>query len=52
MVSMKQYYTVLFRKPTFLLMFLNSAIMTIPIVIIQVIVGVFAAYAFAKLRFP
>jgi len=26
--------------------------MTIPIVIIQVIVGVFAAYAFAKLRFP
>lgn len=52
MVSMIQYYTVLFRKPTFLVMFLNSVIMTIPIVIIQIIVGVLAAYAFAKLRFP
>lgn len=50
-VSLMQYYLALFRKPTFLVMFWNSAIMTVPIVTGQILVSAMGAYAFAKLRF-
>ena len=51
-VSLIQYYQALFRKPTFLVMFWNSVIVTVPIVVGQTLVSALAAYAFAKLRFP
>lgn len=52
MVSFMQYYNVLLRKPKFLLMFWNSVLVTVPIVIGQIIVAALAAYAFSKLKFP
>lgn len=52
MVSLIQYYMVLLRKPTFLVMFWNSVIVTAPVMVLQIIVAVFGAYAFGKLRFP
>ncbi|MCX8131359.1 MAG: carbohydrate ABC transporter permease [Clostridia bacterium] len=51
-VSFMQYYNVLLRKPKFLIMFWNSVIITIPIIIGQIIVSSMAAYAFSKLSFP
>lgn len=51
-VTLIQYYNVLFRKPTFLLMFWNSVIITVPIVMGQIVVSAMGAYAFAKLKFP
>lgn len=51
-VSFMQYYNVLLRKPKFLVLFWNSVIMTVPIMLGQMIVSFFAAYAFSKLRFP
>ncbi len=51
-VTLIQYYNVLFRKPTFLMMFWNSVIITVPIVVGQIVVSVLGAYAFAKLKFP
>jgi len=51
-VSLMQYYQALFRKPTFLVMFWNSVIVTVPIVAGQLVVATLGAYAFAKLRFP
>ena len=35
----------------FLRAFLNSIIMTVPVVVVQIVVSAFAAYAFAKLKF-
>jgi len=52
MVSIIQYYNAVLRKPNFLVMFWNSVILTVPIVLIQIVVSVFGAYAFAKLKFP
>lgn len=51
-VSFMQYYNVLLRKPKFLIMFWNSVLLTIPIVMGQIVVAALAAYAFSKLRFP
>ena len=51
-VSFMQYYNVLLRKPKFLLMFWNSVIVTVPILVGQIIVAALAAYAFSKLKFP
>lgn len=46
-----QYYTILLRKPDFLLKFWNSVILTVPSVIGQILISIFGAYAFAKIRF-
>lgn len=51
-VSLLQYYNVLLRKPKFLIMFWNSVIVTFPIMLGQIVVSTFAAFAFGKLRFP
>lgn len=50
--SLEQYYQAFLRRPEFLNMFWNSVIITVPIVLIQTLVSVFAAFAFTKLRFP
>ncbi len=50
MVSFKQYSTVLFKSPEYLLKFWNSVIYTAPILIIQIIIAVFAAYSFTRFR--
>ncbi len=50
MVSFSQYYTVLFKSPDYLLKFWNSVILVVPIVVFQLAVASFAAYAFARLR--
>jgi multiple sugar transport system permease protein len=51
-VTLIQFYNVLMRKPTFLMMFWNSVMITIPSVAGQIVVSVLGAYAFAKLKFP
>ncbi len=50
MVSFSQYYTVLFKSPDYLLKFWNSVILVVPIVVFQLAVASFAAYAFARLK--
>ncbi|GHU81994.1 sugar ABC transporter permease [Clostridia bacterium] len=49
--SMEQYYQAFLRHPKFLNMFWNSLIITIPVVILQSIISIFAAYAFSKFNF-
>lgn len=51
-VDFYQYYMTLFRRPNYLVMFFNSVIMTVPIVLGQVMIATLGGYAFAKLRFP
>lgn len=49
--TMIQYYTILLRKPDFLMKFWNSVILTVPAVIGQILISILGAYAFAKIRF-
>ncbi len=48
-VSFSQYVTALVKTPDYLLKFWNSAILTVPIVIFQTAVALFASYGFARL---
>ncbi|MBP5744916.1 MAG: carbohydrate ABC transporter permease, partial [Lachnospiraceae bacterium] len=50
MVSFKQYFTVLFNSPDYLLKFWNSVILVIPIVIFKMGVALLASYGFARYR--
>lgn len=50
--SLEQYYQAFLRRPQFLKLFWNSVLITVPIVILQSLVSLFAAFAFTKLRFP
>lgn len=50
MVSIEQYYTILFKSPDYLMKFWNSVILTVPIVIFQVLVSVWAAYGLSRVR--
>ena len=50
-VVLKQYFTVLFRRLKFLLMFWNSVIIVTPIILGQIMVSSMAAYAFSKIEF-
>ena len=49
-VSFRQYATVLFQSPEYLLKFWNSVILVVPIVIGQVAVAALAAYSFMRYR--
>ncbi|WP_234121999.1 carbohydrate ABC transporter permease [Clostridium hydrogenum] len=49
--TMIQYYTILLRKPDFLMKFWNSVVLTVPAVIGQILISILGAYAFAKIRF-
>lgn len=51
-VDIIQYYTIFIKNPAYLLMFWNSVIVTLPIVLGQMLVSSMAAFAFGKLRFP
>ena len=48
MVSFKQYATVLFQSPDYLMKFWNSMILVVPIVLFQMIVALLAAYGFTR----
>ncbi len=50
MVSFKQYFTVLFQSPEYLLKFWNSMILTVPIVLGQMIIASLSAYGFYRCR--
>jgi len=50
--TLEQYYQAFFRRPTFLNMFWNSMILTLPIVTFQFLISCFAAFAFSKFKFP
>lgn len=50
MVSFKQYSTVLLKSPEYLLKFWNSVIFTAPILVVQIIIAIFAAYSFTRFR--
>lgn len=47
-VTLKQYITVLFKSPDYLLKFWNSVILTVPIVVFQTVVALLASYGFAR----
>jgi multiple sugar transport system permease protein len=47
-VTLKQYITVLFKSPDYLLKFWNALILTAPIVIFQTVVALIASYGFAR----
>jgi multiple sugar transport system permease protein len=51
-VDIIQYYTIFLKNPLYLMMFWNSVIITLPIMVGQMIVASLAAFAFSKLRFP
>ncbi len=51
-VGLTQYYRILFRDPTFLVMFWNSVVLTVPIILGQIFVSMLGGYAFAKINFP
>jgi len=48
--TLSQYYGTLFKEPTYLMMFLNSLALAIPILVGQLLVAAMAAYAFAKTK--
>ncbi|MBO4457495.1 MAG: carbohydrate ABC transporter permease [Butyrivibrio sp.] len=48
MVTFSQYYTVLLKSPEYLLKFWYSIIYAAPIVVIQLMLAVFAAYGFSR----
>jgi multiple sugar transport system permease protein len=52
-ITLEQYNTLLFKTPTYLDLFLNSLKLTLPIVLMQVVIGSLAAYGFTvwKSRF-
>lgn len=50
--SLEQYYQVFFRTPKLLLMFWNSFLVVVPIVLGQIAIAFLAAYGMSKLKFP
>jgi len=49
-VSFKQYFTVLFNSPEYLLKFWNSVVLVVPIVVFQGVVALLASYGFTRYR--
>ena len=50
MISFSQYDNVLLKNPQYLFKFWNSVLLTVPIVIMQIAVALFAAYGFARFK--
>lgn len=50
MVTFRQYFTVLFQSPEYLLKFWNAVILTVPIVVGQMILASLSAYGFYRYR--
>lgn len=51
-LNLDQYYQILFRSPKFLRLFWNSFGVVMPIIILQTLLSIFAAYGFSKVKFP
>lgn len=49
-VSFKQYFTVFFNSPDYLLKFWNSVVLVVPIVVFQMVVALLASYGFTRYR--
>ncbi len=49
-VTFKQYVTVLFKSPAYLLKFWNAVILTVPIVLFQTGIALLAAFGFSRYR--
>lgn len=49
-VTFKQYATVLFKSPEYLLKFWNSVVLVVPIVVFQLFIASLAAYGFTRYR--
>ncbi len=47
-ITLTQYENVLLKNPQYLFKFWNSVILTVPIVVFQILVALFAAYGFAR----
>ncbi|MEG1147910.1 MAG: carbohydrate ABC transporter permease, partial [Niameybacter sp.] len=50
-INLDQYYHILFQTPEFLYLFWNALMIVAPIVVLQTIIGLFAAYGLSKLKF-
>ena len=50
MVTFKQFATVLLNSPEYLFKFWNTVIYTVPILIVQVIIAILAAYSFTRFK--
>ena len=50
MVTFKQFTTVLLNSPEYLLKFWNTVIYTVPILVVQVIIAILAAYSFTRFK--
>ena len=50
MVTFKQYATVLFKSPEYLMKFWNSVIYVVPIVVFQLLIASLASFGFARYR--
>ncbi|MGL4799841.1 MAG: carbohydrate ABC transporter permease [Cellulosilyticaceae bacterium] len=50
-INIGQYEKVLLRSPEVIILFWNSVKVVVPVVVFQLIIGVSAAYGFAKLKF-
>ncbi|MCR5669428.1 MAG: carbohydrate ABC transporter permease [Butyrivibrio sp.] len=48
MVTLSQYYTVLFKSPEYLLKFWNSVMYVVPIVVVQLAIATLASYGFSR----
>ncbi len=51
LISLEQYYTLLFKTPMYLDLFLNSLKLTLPIVLMQTVIGAAAAYGFTAWKY-
>lgn len=51
-ISFEQYLNLLLFRPDYLQRYINSIILTFPIVLGQIIISILPAYAFAKMKFP
>lgn len=49
-ISLKQYSKILFQSPDYLFKFWNSFILTVPIVILQLVIALMAAYGFSRCK--
>lgn len=49
-VSFRQYITVLFKSPAYLMKFWNAVILTVPIVLMQTAIALMAAFGFSRYR--
>ncbi|WP_427339542.1 carbohydrate ABC transporter permease [Caloranaerobacter sp. DY30410] len=50
--NLQQYYSIVTNKAEYFKFFMNSVKLTVIIIVGQIVIGIFAAFAFAKMEFP